>query len=120
MAILTAGGIYKNKESHLTGGHLISALAARHTYEDVYLHTNFSSEETELTATLKDSLRNAGASHRSAQSVSAPYGIIGDEGFTVNSNVSVTSNQREKDFTAIATVILTTDIGVPDFRYMLE
>lgn len=120
MAILIAGGIYKNKESHLTGGHLISALAARHTYEDVYLHTNFSSEETELTATLKDSLRNAGVSHRSAQSVSAPYGIIGDEGFTVNSNVYETFNQKEKYLNAIDTVILTTDIGERDFRYILN
>src|SRR5699024_835816 len=109
MAILTAGGIYKNKESHLTGGHLISALAARHTYEDVYLHTNFSSEETDLTAALKDSLRNAGVSNRSAQSVSAPYGIIGDEGFTVNSNVDETYNQKEKYLNAIDTMILTND-----------
>lgn len=37
MAILTAGGIYKNKEDVLTGGHLISALTAQHTYDEVYI-----------------------------------------------------------------------------------
>ena len=120
MAILTAGGIYKNTEETLAGGHLISVLTAQHTYDEVYLHANFSSEETKLTADLKDALRKNGVTHRSAQAVSAPYGVICDDAFTVNSNVYDTFNQKAKYLKNIDTVILTTDIGERDFRYIMN
>ena len=120
MAILTAGGIYKNKEDVLTGGHLISALTAQHTYDEVYIHTNFSSEETALTSKLKESLRKKGVNHRSGQSVSAPYGVICDETFTGNSNIYDTFHQKEKYLKKIDKVIITTDIGERDFRYILN
>ena len=120
MAVLTAGGIYINKENMLTGGHLISAAAAQFTYEEVYIHTNFSSEQTALTSRLKESLRNKGVNHRNSESVSAPYGVIADETFTGNSNIYNTFNQKVKYLKKIDKVILTTDIGERDFRYILN
>lgn len=120
MAILAAGGIYKNQKHKLTGGVFLSALAAQHTYSDVYLHTNFSSEETELTAELKETLRQKGVTHSSAQTVSAAYGIVSDEEFTVNSNVYETFNPKAKYLQQLDKIILTTDIGERDFRYILN
>ena len=120
MTILAAGGIYKNKEQYLTGGVFLSALAAQHTYEDVYLHTNFSSEETALTAELKETLRKRGVNHSSAQTVSAPYGIVSDEKFIVNSNVYETFSPKAKYLQKLDKIILTTDIGERDFRYIVN
>ena len=70
MAILTAGGIYKDESEHLAGGHFIAALTAQHTYEDVYIHTNFSSEEVRLTSDLKKVLQEHGVNTASAYDVS--------------------------------------------------
>ncbi|HBV23120.1 MAG TPA: hypothetical protein DEB42_04965 [Jeotgalicoccus sp.] len=120
MAILAAGGIYKNQKQKLTGGVFLSALAAQHTYSDVYLHTNFSSEENGLTAELKEMLRQSGVTHSSAQTVSAAYGIISDDEFTVNSNVYETFNPKAKYLQQLDKIILTTDIGERDFRYILN
>lgn len=120
MTLLAAGGIYKNQEGNLTGGVFLSALAAQHTYSEVYLHTNFSSEETALTAELKETLRKRGVTHSSAQTVSAPYGIVSDEAFIVNSNVYETFNLKAKYLQQLDKVILTTDIGERDFRYILN
>ncbi len=120
MAILAAGGIYKNEEQYLTGGVFLSALAAQHTYEDVYLHTNFSSEETALTAELKETLRKSGVNHSGAETVSAPYGIVCNEGFIVNSNVYETFNPKAKYLQQLDKIILTTDIGERDFRYIVN
>lgn len=120
MAILAAGGIYKNQKQNLTGGVFLSALAAQHTYSDVYLHTNFSSEETALTAELKETLRKSGVTHSSAQAVSAPYGIVSADEFIVNSNVYETFNPKAKYLQQLDKIILTTDIGERDFRYILN
>ncbi|CDZ99225.1 hypothetical protein BN1048_00352 [Jeotgalicoccus saudimassiliensis] len=119
MAILAAGGIYKHKNM-LTGGHLISALAAAYTYDEVFIHTNFSSDETTLTSWLKESLRQNGVTYSSSRSVSEPYGEMDEHGFTVNSNVYDTFNQKDKYLNSIEQVILTTDIGERDFRYILN
>lgn len=120
MAILVAGGIYKNNTGHLVGGHFISALIAQHTYDDVYLHTNFSSEETGLTSELKKTLRASGVNHAGAQTVSAPYGYISEDGFIVNSNVFETFKGKAKYLQKIDSVVITTDIGERDFRYILN
>lgn len=119
MAILVTGGIYINEADHLTGGVFVSALVAQHTYEDVYLHTNFSSEETTLTAELKEMLRTSGVNHSGAHTVSAPYGIVRAEGFIVNSNLYKTFNPKAKYLQQLDKIILTTDIGERDFKYIL-
>lgn len=120
MAILVAGGIYKDNTGHLAGGHFISALIAQHTYEDVYLHTNFSSEDTGITSELKKTLRASGVNHSSAQTVSAPYGYISEDGFIVNSNVFETFKTKAKYLRKINKVVITTDIGERDFKYILN
>lgn len=119
MAILTAGGIYKNDTGHLTGGHFISALTAQHTYDDVYLHTNFSSEEISLTNELKKTLQNSGVDHTAGFTVSAPYGITSADNFTAQSNLFDTFKAKEDYLQAVDKVILTTDISERDFRYIM-
>lgn len=120
MAILTAGGIYKDESEHLAGGHFIAALTAQHTYEDVYIHTNFSSEEVRLTSDLKKVLQERGVNTASAYDVSAPYGLITHDYFTGSSNIYDTFKAKAKYLTTVEKIILTTDIGERDFRYILN
>lgn len=120
MAILVAGGIYKDNTGHLAGGHFISALIAQHTYEDVYLHTNFSSEDTAITSELKKILRESGVNHSSAHTVSSSYGYINEDGFIGNSNVFETFKTKAKYLQAIDKLVMTTDIGERDFKYILN
>lgn len=126
MKILTAGGIYVNTEHarhiELAGGFKIAGLIGSHSRHDVYIHTNFSTEETKITSAVKKSLRSQGVDPRYAGKVSAAYGRISKEGFESGSNLyeTVKADVRfRKKLEAFDLFILTTDIAERDFRWLL-
>lgn len=126
MKILTAGGIYVNAEQaghiELAGGFKIAGRVGSHSAHEVYIHTNFSTEETQITAAVKKSLRAQGVHTHYGGKVSAAYGRISNEQFEAGSNnyETVRADARfERKLEAFDLFILTTDIAERDFRWLL-
>ncbi len=129
MKILVAGGIYKNqlirgtadKQFTMAGGHTVARLLGRYSKHDVYLHANMSSEEQPLTADLRHSLRKDYVNTGYIEKVSAPFGILTDEGIHALSNTFESARIHKRDdkfFKTFDAFILTTDINQRDFRYL--
>lgn len=126
MKILTAGGIYINTEQtqhiELAGGFKIAGLIGSHSRHFVYIHTNFSTEETKITAAIKKSLRAQGVDPRYGGDVSAQYGRLHTDGFDSGSNLyeTVRADERfRKKLEDFDLFIITTDIAERDFRWLM-
>ncbi|WP_411843682.1 hypothetical protein [Salinicoccus sp. HZC-1] len=126
MKILVAGGIYINTEQtehiELAGGFKTAGLVGSHSRHAVYIHTNFSTEETKITSAIKKSLREQGVDPRYAGTVSDVYGRLDKEGFESGSNLYETvrlDHRFRKKLEAFDVFILTTDIAERDFRWLL-
>ncbi len=126
MKVLTAGGIYINSENtdsiEPAGGFKVAGLVGSHSRHAVYIHTNFSTEETKITSAVRTSLRSHGVDPRYGGKVSAAYGRISAGGFNAGSNnyeTVKTDGRFRKKIEAFDLFILTTDIAERDFRWLM-
>ena len=116
MSILLVTGLYKNDMANFVGGYSIVELISQYTRADIFLHTNFSTTETNDTKILKANLRQQGIVTDSAKSVAINYGRLFEDDFETGSNLFETFNNREKYLSHINQLIMTTDINERDFR----
>lgn len=127
MKILVAGGTYINVSGQsealtlrMIGGSFISTLIADHSHHDVYLYTNFSSEEPKITKGFQKTLRARGVNPDHAGKVSSGYGRVHDDAVDVGTNIfetaDLTYNEAEM-FSAFDAFVLTTDMNERDFRF---
>lgn len=129
MKILVAGGTYKNqmtreterKQFSMVGGHVVARLLGRYSKHDIYLHTNMSSEEQDLTRKLRQSIRKDFVSTEYVEKVSAPFGILTDGGIHALANTFESARIHRRDgrfFRTFDAFVLTTDLNQRDFKYL--
>lgn len=126
--ILVAGGTYMNqmtddtgkKQFSMVGGSTVSRLLGRYSKHDIHLHTNMSSEQTNLSKNLQKSLHNDYVNTEHVEKVSAPFGILHDTRIDAFGNTFESARIHKKDdkfFRNFDAFILTTDMNQRDFRY---
>lgn len=106
----------------LAGGAVISSLIASHSHHDVYLQTNFSTEEQKVTKSYQKFLQNHWVNPVYTTKVSSPYGRIYESTLIPGSNIFESANTIKRDarFSTFDVCLLTTDISERDFRSLLQ